>query len=322
MDPIELLVISNPAARHLRLLDQLPEPVNIQVGDDSEFLQSHAAKADVILTGGLSDRLLRAAFMHAPNVRWVHVLWAGVDKLLFPELIASTVPLTNGRGVFKDGLAEFTLASIFHFAKDFRALIRNQEQAAWKQFDNVEVRGQVLGVVGYGAIGREAARLARAVGMKVLAVRRRSALAAEDPLVDRVYAPDQLHEMLALSDYVMVAAPLTRETRGMIGETELKCLKKSAVVINVGRGPVIVEQALIAALEQGSIKGAALDVFDTEPLPAGHPFYRLSNVLLSPHAADHIEGWAERAVHRFLENFARFREGQPLENIVDKKAGY
>ncbi len=322
MPPLELLVISNPAASHLRLLDRLPGPVNIQVGSDVEFLKAHALTAEVILTGGLKSELLRAAFLHAPRVRWVHVLWAGVDKLLFPELIESPVPLTNGRGVFKDGLAEFTLASIFYFAKDIRRLVRNQEQGKWEQFDNLEVRGQVLGVVGYGAIGREAARLARAVGMKVLALRKRTALANNDPLVDRVYSPDQLHEMLAQSDYVLVATPLTAGTRGMLGEAELKAMKTSAVIINVGRGPVMVEPALIAALEKGEIKGAALDVFDTEPLPAGHPFYRMPNVLLSPHAADHTVGWADRAVRQFITNFERFRNGQPLENIVDKKAGY
>jgi phosphoglycerate dehydrogenase-like enzyme len=322
MDPIQLLVISNPAASHLRLLDRLPEPVNIQVGNDIEFLESHAHNAEVILSGGLNNDVLRAAFLRAPKLRWVHVLWAGVEKLLFPELIESPVPLTNGRGVFKDGLGEFALASIFYFAKDVRRLVRNQEQGKWEQFDNFEVRGQVLGVVGYGGIGREAARLARAVGMKVLAVRKRTALAGDDPLVDRVYAPDQLHEMLALSDYVLVATPLTPETKGMIGEAELRAMKQSAVIINVGRGPVIVEPAFIAALEQGAIKGAALDVFDTEPLPSGHPFYRLPNVLLSPHAADHTVGWADLAMHRFIDNFERFRSGQPLENVVDKKAGY
>ncbi|MGD0438494.1 MAG: D-2-hydroxyacid dehydrogenase, partial [Bryobacteraceae bacterium] len=264
----------------------------------------------------------RAAFLEARSLRWVHVLWAGVEKLLFPELIASPVPLTNGQGVFKDGLAEFALASIFYFAKDVRRLVRNQEQGKWEQFDNLEVRGQTLGVVGYGGIGREAARLAHAVGMKVLAVRKRTALAGTDPLLDRVYAPDQLREMLALADYVLVSTPLTAETRGMIGEAELKAMKTSAVIINVGRGPVIAEQALIAALEQGAIKGAALDVFDTEPLPAGHAFYRLPNVLLSPHAADHTVGWADRAMDRFIENYELFRNGQPLENVVDKKAGY
>jgi len=319
MDRVNLLVISNPTAPHLRLLDQLPEPVNIQVGNDPEFLAAHAPDADVILSAGAKHDLLRAAFPLAKRVRWVHVLWAGVEKTLFPELIQSPVPLTNGRGVFRNSLAEFAIASIFFFAKDLRRLIRNQEAGRWEQFDVDFVRGQVLGIVGYGEIGRETARLARALGMKAYALRRRP---ADSPEVDRFFSTNELREMMAASDFILVSAPLTPETNGMIGKTEIEAMKPSAVIINVGRGPVIVESALIGALEQRSIKGAALDVFDVEPLPAGHPFYRLPNVVLSPHSADHTVGWINLAMNCFIENFARFRNGQPLENIVDKKAGY
>ncbi len=170
----------------------------------------------------------------------------------------------------------------------------------------------------YGEIGRESARLARALGMKVVATSRRGANMSDA----QVYPLEQLREMLAVCDYVLIATPLTPETRGMIGEAELGAMKRSAVIINVGRGPVIVEAALVAALEERQIRGAALDVFDKEPLPEGHPFYRLDNVLLSPHSADHTVGWEELAMRIFLENFERFRTGQPLTNVVDKKAGY
>ncbi|HUJ48948.1 MAG TPA: D-2-hydroxyacid dehydrogenase [Bryobacteraceae bacterium] len=322
MDPITVLVLSNPTAAYLRLLDRLPEPVNIHTGNDEKFLAEHAPEADVILVGALKHDLLRAIFPLARRVRWVHAMWAGVEKLLFPELVESAVPLTNGRGVFKDGLAEFTIASILFFAKDLRRLVRNQEAGCWEQFEVLEIRKQVLGIVGYGGIGRETARLASALGMQVHAVRRRPADSDGDPFVDRMFPLSELREMLAGCDYVQVATPLTSETRGMIGEAELAAMKPSAVVINVGRGPVIVEAALIAALEQGRIKGAALDVFDTEPLPPGHPFYRLTNVLLSPHSADHIVGWFDLGMNKFIQNFERFRTGQPLENVVDKRSGY
>src|SRR5207253_9295112 len=169
---------------------------------------------------------------------------------------------------------------------------------------------------------RATAELAHAFHMRVLAIRRRAALSQNDPNLDAVYAPGQLEEMLAASDYVLVAAPNTPETRGMIGEPELNFMKSTAVIINVGRGPVIVETALVQALENKRIRGAALDVFDHEPLPDKHPFYSLDNVLLSPHCADHTVGWVELAVDMFVENFRRFQEGQPLHNIVDKKAGY
>ena len=270
MDPIRLLVISNATASNLRLLDKLPEPVEVRVGDDVEFLKTHAPEADVILNGSHHGELLHAVLPCARRVKWIHVLSAGVDKILFPELIESPVPVTNGRGVFKDSLAEFSIASILFFAKDLRRLVSSQEAGRWEQFDVVQIRGQVLGV----------------------------------------------------SDYVVVSTPLTSDTRGLIGDAELRAMKSSAVIINVGRGPVIVEQALIAALTEKRIQGAALDVFDVEPLPEGHPFYKLDNVLLSPHSADHVVGWADSAMNQFIENFERFRNGQPLENVVDKKAGY
>jgi phosphoglycerate dehydrogenase-like enzyme len=322
MDPITVLVISNPSAGYLRLLDRLPQPVNLLVGDTPEFLSSAAPKAEVILNGLHDGKKIQSILPLARRLRWVHALSAGVEKILSPELIESPVPLTNGRAVFGPALAEFTLSAILFFAKDLRRLVRNQEAGRWEQFDITLLRGQSLGVVGYGGIGREAARLVHGLSMGVMAVRKRKELSQDDPLLDRVFAPDQLHEMLSLSDYVLVSTPLTAETRGLIGEHELKAMKSSAVIVNVGRGPLIVESALIAALREKRIKGAALDVFDTEPLPEGHPFYKLDNVLLSPHSADHTEGWLELAVERFIELFERFRSGQPLDHIVDKKAGY
>jgi phosphoglycerate dehydrogenase-like enzyme len=321
MVPIKLLVLSNPTADHLRLLDRLPEPVDILAGNDPEFATAHAPGAEVILVGSSEGDLLRMIFPMAQHVRWVHSMSAGVEKILFPELVESPVPLTNGKGVFTDSLAEFAIASILFFAKDLRRLVRNQQAGEWKQFDIELIRGRVLGIVGYGDIGRESARLARAFGMKVVAVRRR-AVSNQDPDLERTYSPDGLREMLAICDYVLVTTPLTPETRGMIGEAELGVMKNSAVIINVGRGPVIVESALIATLTAKRIRGAALDVFDEEPLPQAHPFYKLENVLLSPHSADHTVGWADLAMHVFIENFERFRSGQPLRNLVDKKAGY
>jgi phosphoglycerate dehydrogenase-like enzyme len=322
MDPIRLLVISDPSASNLRLLEKLPEPVEVRVGNDVEFLKTHASEADVILNGSHHGELLHQVLPCARQVKWIHVLSAGVDKILFPELIENPVPVTNGRGVFKDSLAEFCMASILFFAKDLRRLVSSQEAGKWEQFDVVQIRGHVLGVVGYGEIGRETARLARSLGMKVVAARRRAGLSASDRDLERAYPPEGLREMLGASDYVVVSTPLTPETRGLMGDGELRAMKNSAVIINVGRGPVIVESALIAALTEKRIRGAALDVFDVEPLPGGHPFYKLDNVLLSPHSADHIVGWADAAMNQFIENFERFRNGQPLENVVDKKAGY
>jgi phosphoglycerate dehydrogenase-like enzyme len=180
----------------------------------------------------------------------------------------------------------------------------------------------VLGVVGYGEIGRRTAERAKPFGMEVHILRRRPELAAGDPLVDRAYSGDELESLLAASDYVLVSAPLTDETRGMLSASQLAHMKSSAVLINLGRGPVVAETALVDALRQGKIRGAILDVFDEEPLPAGHPFYALDNVLLSPHCADHTATWMEEAIQLFIENLELFRAGKPLKNITDKRSGY
>jgi len=322
MDPITVLVISNPSAGFVRRLGRLPQPVSLLVGDTPEFLANAAPQADVLLNAFHDGRKIQSILPIAQRLRWMHALSAGIDKILTPELIESPVPLTNGRAVFGPALAEFTIASILFFAKDLRRLVRNQEAGRWDQFDVRLIGGQSLGVLGYGGIGQETGRLARALGMRVMAIRRRKELYQDDRVLDRAFAPEQLREMLSQSDYVLVATPLTAATRGIIGEAELSAMKSSAVIINVGRGPLIVESALIEALRAKRIKGAALDVFDTEPLPEGHPFYQLDNVLLSPHSADHVDGWLELAVDRFLELFERFRNGEPLDHIVDKKAGY
>ena len=161
------------------------------------------------------------------------------------------------------------------------------------------------------------------MGMRVLAVKRHaSPLGGADELVEQTYPPEHRLEMLPRCDYVVVAAPLTSETCGMIGDAEFAAMKPSAVVINVGRGPVINEAAMVNALASGRIKGAALDVFDHEPLPAGHPFYGMENVLLSPHCADHTPDWLDNAMKFFIEQYQRFRSSEPLRNVVDKKLGY
>jgi phosphoglycerate dehydrogenase-like enzyme len=229
------------------------------------------------------------------------------------------VVLTNGRGIFGESLAEFVMGAALFFAKDLRRMVHSQMAERWDPFNIVDLAGQTLGLIGYGDIGRAVARRARAFGMTVLAVRRHP---QGDEVVREILPPERKREMLARCDYVVVAAPLTRETRGMIAEPELRAMKPGAVIVNVGRGPVIDESALIRALEQGWIRGAALDVFDTEPLAEGHPFYRLENVLLSPHCADHALDWKHRAMQLFLDNIERFRKGEPLVNVVDKKAGY
>jgi phosphoglycerate dehydrogenase-like enzyme len=192
----------------------------------------------------------------------------------------------------------------------------------WEAFTTEEIQGKTLGIVGYGGIGSTAAELARPFGVRIAALRRRPELFQQDALVDQSFAPAQLNDLMAASDYVLLAAPLTDDTRGMVGAAQIAAMKPTGVLINVGRGAVVDEPALIEALESGKIRGAALDVFTTEPLPAGHPFYKMENVLLSPHTADHVQDFIHLAVEVFLENLRRFRADEPLLNLVDKHAGY
>jgi phosphoglycerate dehydrogenase-like enzyme len=323
MDNNTVLVLANPTEPQLAMLDELPPETGIAVGNSLEAFETAAKDATVIFNWSGSGALLRAVFAMCPRVQWVHSRSAGLDGMMFPELVEHPVPLTNGSGVFSPSLGEFALGAILFFAKDFRRMMKNQMAGVWEQFDITLIEGQTVGIVGYGDIGRAVATRVRAMGMRVLAVKRHGPpLYNVDPLVDRIYSPGARLEMLSRCDYVVASAPLTEETRGMIGDAEFAAMKPEAVVINIGRGPVIDEAAMIRALSERRIRGAALDVFDREPLPAGHPFYSLDNLLLSPHCADHTPDWMDLAMRFFLEQFERFAKGEPLRNVVEKRLGY
>ena len=322
MSSLTLLVVAPPNARYLSLLDRLPDDIHIVVGNQIEIFRDAGARADAIVNCINPGLPLEDVWNLAPNVRWVHSMSAGIEGILFPALVASPVPLTNGRGVFARSLGEFALTSMLFFAKRLREMVTNQAAGKWVDLTIEEIHGKTVGVVGYGELGRAGAVRAHALGAKIHALRRRPEFNADDPIVEKSFAAEQRLEMLAGCDFVLCAAPLTPQTRGMIGEAELRTMKKSAVIVNIGRGPVIVESALVKALQEGWIRGAALDVFDVEPLPGGHPYYALENVLLSPHCADHTPTWTEEAMEFFLLNFERFRSGQPLLNVADKQHGY
>ena len=317
MDPITLLVVANAQDKQIGMLNALDaSTTEIAVGDTPECFAALAPRADVIFNWSGKRAVLEQVWKMAPRVRWVHSRSAGLDSILFPELVASPVPLTNGRGVFSQSLGEFVIGGVLFFAKDFGRMRRSQKEGKWDPFDTIEVSTQTMGIVGYGDIGKAAARRAQAMGMKILALRRRPDRSQGE------YGWEQKLEMLAECDYVVVAAPLTPETHHMISDAEFAAMKPTAVIINVGRGPIIDEAAMVRALESGRIKGAALDVFEVEPLPADSRLYRLDNVLLSPHSADNTPDWLENAMMFFMQNLERFRSGEPLLNIVDKHSGY
>ncbi|MGA2102047.1 MAG: D-2-hydroxyacid dehydrogenase [Candidatus Sulfotelmatobacter sp.] len=312
-----VLVMASGYDPQFDMLRDLPHTI---CGDIATCAEAAEDATVILLWSGTRD-LLRESLAHCGNVRWIHSRAAGLDNLLFPELVESQVLLTNGRGVFSASLGEFVLAAILYFAKDFRRMIRNQTAAVWEPFDVQEVNGQTVGIIGYGDIGRAVANRVRAMGMRVLATKRHVPGSA-DPLIEHFYKSEERRKMIALCDYLVVTAPLTEETRHMLSDAEFAVMKPTAVVINVGRGPVIDEAAMLRALTAKKIKGAALDVFEHEPLPAGHPLFKLENVLLSPHCADHTADWQDQAMRFFLEQYARFEKSEPLKNIVDKRLGY
>ncbi len=312
-----VLVLARQDSPQLARLSNIPHLI---VHSEAELAQAPRNAAAILLWSGSRD-LLRAAFLAHPEVRWIHSRLAGLDTILFPELVSSPVPLTNGTGVFSQSLGEFALAMILYFAKDFPRMLRNKAAHRWEEFDVDEIAGQTAGIVGYGDIGRAVARRAHAMGMKVLALKRH-APAGGDPLIEQFYKPADLHEMLGCCDYVIVSAPLTPETRHMLSDAAFAAMKTGAVVINVGRGPVIDQLALITALNQKKIRGAGLDVFEHEPIPADDPIWSFENVFISPHTADHTHDWFDQAMHLFLRQYDRFRKGEQLENIVDKHLGY
>jgi phosphoglycerate dehydrogenase-like enzyme len=317
-----LLVLTAPGDRNIPLLTELRQIATIVVGDSAQDFAKAAVEAGIIFNWSASLALLRDVFLISPRLRWIHSRSAGLEQSLFPELIESEVILTNGSGVFSPSLGEFALAAILYFAKDFRRMIRNQMSGRWEQFDITMILGQTVGIVGYGSIGRAVAARTRALEMNVLALRRNPGRSKEDALVDHIYDSGQLVEMISRCDYVVVTLPLTAQTRGLIAEREFAVMKKNAVLINIGRGPTIDEAVMIKALSENKIRGAALDVFDEEPLPSGHPFYSMENVLLSPHCADHTPEWLEDAMRFFLAQLEKFKRGESLLNVVDKRLGY
>ncbi|HEX3683660.1 MAG TPA: D-2-hydroxyacid dehydrogenase [Bryobacteraceae bacterium] len=321
-----LLVICPPDHYALRNLDSIRDSANVFVSEDLAELEKHAPEAEIILYSGLTGKSvpLEQVWRRASHVKWVHSLAAGVDKVLFPALIDSPVPVTNARGVFKRPLAEFAVLGMLYFYKHVRRLVDSQRMHRWDDFLVDRLDGKVMGVVGYGEIGRECATLAQALGVKIYATRRKPELSKADPILDRIFPATDLKDMLAEVDVLLAAAPLTPDTRHMLGEAEFRVMKTSAIVINVGRGPVIDEQALVRALQEKRLAGAALDVFETEPLSPDHPFWEMDNVLISPHCTDRTRepDWLDLTMQCFIDNFRRYKNEEPLMNVVDKRAGY
>ncbi len=263
----------------------------------------------------------------ARNLKWMHSLMTGVAQLCYPEMVASPVVLTNAATVHAPVVAEHAWALILASARRIPSAVESQGRREWAQqkiWDTqprpFEVGGLTLGLIGLGAIGREVARRARAFGMRVLAVKRRADRNRE--WADEVYGPEELPRLLSQSDVLVLAAPDTPQTRGMLAEREFALMKPSALLVNVGRGTLLDEKALVRALREGRLGGAALDVSAQEPLPPDSPLWDAPNLLLTPHLSSATERLWPRHLELLAENVRRYLAGEPLLNVVDKAAGY
>jgi phosphoglycerate dehydrogenase-like enzyme len=301
-----------------------------QARDEAEAVAA-VADADALF-GYLTPPLLAAA----KKLRWAQSPTASMEKYLYPELVASPVIVTNMRGIFSDVIADHVFGFILCFAKNFHVYIRQQERHVWHMLGRApgELPGYggpgevhpsdqaaltladcTLGVIGLGGIGAETARRGLAFGMRVL---------AEDPVAEAprdvtLLRPDRLEELLGQSDFVVIAAPHTPETYKLINRQRLRQMKRTAYLINVGRGVIVDLADLTAALQAGEIAGAGLDVFEVEPLPPDHPLWDMANVLITPHCAAASTRVPERHLETLLDNLRRFVAGQPLRNVVDKR---
>lgn len=300
-------------------LGELEEQAEI-VWATAETLAETLPGAEILFVWDFFSTALRDAWGHADTLRWIHVAAAGVDTLLFDALRESDVVVTNARGAFDGPIAEFALASILAHDKLLHESSELQRQGVWRHREGRRTAGGHALIVGTGGIGRATGRLLRAVGMEVLGAGRSER--ESDPDFGTVVSTGQLVQHVPWADHLVLIAPLTEQTRGIVNAQVLAAMKPTAHLVNVGRGPLVDEVALIEALRTGTIAAASLDVFTQEPLPADHPFWAMPNVHISAHMSGDVVGWRNTLADQFAENLSRWRVGAELANAVDKELGY
>ena len=319
-DNITLVIHGVETAEEIPGIGRISADTRILCAPDLVSLERHLPEADVLLGWNFRATELQQAWPLADRLRWIQWGGAGVDAVLFPALVASDVQLTNARGVFDRAMAEYTLGLLLSFGKNFFETYTAQREHRWSYRLTELMAGRSVVVVGVGSIGREIARLLKQMDFVVSGVGR-SARGA-DPDFGDIHGISDLNSCLSQADYVVLITPLTPETRGLFGAEQFSAMKSSARFINLGRGELVDEDALLEALQGGQIAGAGLDVFCTEPLPAESPFWDLDNVIVSPHISGDYQGHQEAMAEIFLENFERFRDGRELLNQIDKSLGF
>jgi phosphoglycerate dehydrogenase-like enzyme len=289
---------------------------------------------EVMLRGWLSSEAFDRLLARAPRMSWVHSATSGVERALTPSALERGLVVTNARGVFSRPIAEYVLMMILAISRRLPQLLELQRERTWQPLEGTELRDITVGIVGLGSIGRAVGALATSFGCRVVGVRRHTQALEDAPLqddgdgtfgpvqLDRVGGPETLETLLSESDFIVLAAPLTPETEEMINADTLAQIKPGAWLINVARGRLIDERALLRALRDGHLGGAVLDTFRDEPLPPMSSFYDLPNVIVTPHTAWSSGRVLDRSVELFCDNLRRFAAGEPLLNVVDPSAGY
>lgn len=304
--------------RHYATIRQTLPGVEIIRAYDEEELISKTDDADVLLTWGQYKPVKFCT--KAKSLKWIHAISAGVEGVTTPEISALEAKISSTKGIHGIPMAEHTMAFILSFLRLFPLYGRQQQTRVWlKHKECEETTGKTVGIIGLGSIGKEVAKKAKLFGMRVVATKR---IPVECEWVDQLYSENELEKLLAESDFVVVIVPLTPETVKLIGEKELRMMKQSAYLINIGRGPIVDEQALVKILEEGVIAGAGLDVVEVEPLPSESPLWNMSNVIITPHTSADSPLYMDRAIKVFCENLRRLIAGEELLYEVMKNKGY
>ena len=315
-----LVIHGVESAEEIPGIDRISKNIQIHCAPDLASLQRYLPEADALLGWNFRATELREAWPSVGPLRWIQWGGAGVDAVLFPELVASNVLLTNARGVFDRAMAEYTLGLILAFGKEFPETYAAQREHRWSYRRTELAAGRSVLVVGVGSIGREITRILKRMDFVVSGVGRSAR--GSDPDFGQVHGVSDLNRCLAEADYVVLITPLTPKTHGLFSAAQFSAMKSSARFINLGRGELVDEVALLKALQDDQIAGAGLDVFCTEPLPAESPFWDLDNVIVSPHMSGDYRGHQEVMADIFLDNFERFQEGRELLNLIDKSLGF
>ena len=284
----------------------------------TDALESQIEKAEVLLSGILPKPLLA----RAARLRWIQYMGAGVDSLLPAPTLRDDVKLTCTRGLFAAQVAEHAVGLLLSLHRGFASHHHSQTERAWRPFASTPLAGKTLAVLGLGEIGSRVARIAAAMDMTVIGVSRSGRKNPELEVVSQVFAREQLHAVLGEANAVVLTLPLTAETRHIIGEAELAAVPASSLLVNIGRGPLIDERALLSSLKCGHLGGAALDVFELEPLPSDNPLWSAPNTIITPHCSGTSAGHLQTIGEFFAENVGRFDNDKPLLNQVDRKLGY